>query len=211
MSHMKYCRKRTAFFLLVAIFLLFPLSAEAEEEKNFFIRLWENIRSRVTREKAVKAERKAPKRKIPKEEEKKRKVKREIPPKEEMIDTMRRRLRVFPGIVDMIPALSRSKEVVGERIEYYYISSDGITLRLEEVDKETLYKLYVRVNQEATRMHTERLLRQIRQQEQLRRLQNLQRMQTQPARPPSPPQTPKVYTPPKGSPQPPPSVPPERR
>jgi hypothetical protein len=209
---MKYYQKRTAFFLLVAIFLLYPLSAEAEEEKNFFIRLWENIKSRVTREEAVKAEKKAPKREIPKKEEKPRKIKREIPPKEEMIDTMRRRLRVFPGIVDMIPALSRSKEVVGERIEYYYISPDGITLRLEEVDKETLYKLYVRVNQEATRMHTERLLRQIRQQEQLRRLQDLQRMQTQPARPPSlPPQPPKVYTPPKGPPAPPPSVPSQRR
>jgi hypothetical protein len=208
---MKYWRKKTTFLLLAAAFLLYPLSAQAEEEKNFFIRFWERIKSRIIRKEAVKTEKEAPKKDLPEKEKKPQKVKREKPSKTEMIDTMKRRLRVFPNIVGMIPGLSRKEQDTGEGVVYYYQTSDGVAVELEKLDDKTLYRIYVRVNQEATRMHTERLLRQIRQQEQLQRLQDLQRMQTQPARTPSvPQQPPKVYTPPKGPPAPPPS-PPERR
>jgi hypothetical protein len=237
---MKNWHKRTVFLLLVC-FLLFSLSAyAAEERKSFFRSWWERVTARfrrqepkveekeqikplskpVTQEEEVVVEEEAiteeeapaaKKEETPKPRRRPRK-KGELPTKEEMVDTIKRRLQVFKEVVDLIPGLSR-RQVKGEdAVEYYYTPSSGVTLRLEQLDRDTLYKLYVKVNQEATRMHTERLLKQIRQQEQLMRLQNLQRMQQGPPKPPAePPKPPQVYTPPKGPPALPPKPPAERR
>ena len=93
---------------------------------------------------------------------------------------------------------------------YYYAPPDGIAMKLEELDEKTLYNLYVKVNQAATRLHTERILGQLRQQEQLRRLQNLQRPPQVPRQPVQPPKLPQDYIPPQ-PPRQPPAPPPERR
>ncbi|MGB2600351.1 MAG: hypothetical protein WBC99_07915, partial [Candidatus Omnitrophota bacterium] len=149
------------------------------------------------------------KEKVPERIEKPKRERKMIP-KEVMIDTMKRRLRVFPSIADMIPSLSRAGTTDTEGVEYFYVLPDGTTISLEEVDQNILYNLYVRVNQEATRMHTERILRQIRQQEQLMRLQEQQRMQMQQQlqqqrtqQQQQIQQPPRVYTPPKQPPTPP--------
>jgi hypothetical protein len=206
-------RKESFFLLIMVIFLSFSLTANAEERKGLFIRLWDRIKARIGIQKEVKPieekeelkkEEKAPAEPAPEKKKPPRK-KGELPQKEEMVDTIKRRLHVFSEIVNIIPGLSASEKTEAGVIEYYYRTPDGVTMELEELDKDTLYRLYVKVNQEATRIHTERLLRQIRQQEQLQRLQNLQRMQQGPPRPPAePPKAPKVYTPPK-----PPSLPPK--
>jgi hypothetical protein len=214
---MRCRRKEFLFLLFTVLFLLQTATAGAEEQKNFFIRFWENIKSRVRKQETTQPEKKKitekpdERQKASQKEEKPGEKERKRPSKDEMINTMKVRLNVFPGVIDMIPGLSRKDRQEGEGAEYYYTSSDGVTMQLGEIDEETLYKLYVRVNQEATRMHTERLLSQIRQQEQLRRLQDLQRIQTQPPRPPAvPQQPPKVYTPPRTPPAPP-ALPSERR
>ncbi|MFQ5952851.1 MAG: hypothetical protein ACE5JK_05555, partial [Candidatus Omnitrophota bacterium] len=210
------------------------IPANDEKQKGFLIRLWERVSARFQKE-APPVEVKPPVKVeplVPVKVEPPVKVEEEIevpekpaPPKkpalpkkkriitiskEKMIEIIERRLKVYPQIIDIIPALSRAETAKGEA-GYYYVSSEGARIKLEDLDKKKLYNLFVRINHEATRIHTERLLRQIRQQEQLMRsIQSIPRPPQQPVSPPSPPpEPPRVYTPPK-TPQPQPSVP-ERR
>jgi hypothetical protein len=109
---------------------------------------------------------------------------REIPySNEEMIAVIKKRLTTFQQILYMIPGLSMQKPPEGEA-EYFYESPEkpgAKPLRLSELDKDTVYKIFVRVNNEATRLQTERLMQQLQQQENLMRTiqqqQNLQRQQ----------------------------------
>ena len=156
---MKNWRKKIVFLLVAAIFLSFSLTAIAEEQKGFLIRIWEDIRSRLERARRIapvekkkvkpptvekkekielpvveekiefpideevveppikkkveppveekKVEPPVEKEKVPERVEKPKRERKMIP-KEIMIDTMKRRLRVFPSIADMIPSLSRA-------------------------------------------------------------------------------------------------------
>ncbi|MGB2629850.1 MAG: hypothetical protein WBD24_04655 [Candidatus Omnitrophota bacterium] len=126
-------------------------------------------------------------------------------PKAKMLENIERRLKVYPQIIDIIPSLSRGEDTEEGEPRYYHASSEGVLVDLKDLDKDTLYKLFVRVNHEATRIHTERLVRQIQQQEQLMRsIRSIPRPPQQPVQPPSPPpEPPKVYTPPKPPPLPP--------
>jgi hypothetical protein len=141
----------------------------------------------------------------------------EIPiTKEEMIEVIKRRLRIYSQIQYLIPNFYSEVGEDGERV-YYYSTPGNPAKRLEELDRKTIQGLFVRVNNEATRLRTEQLMRQIQQQEQIMRTiqqqQQLQRQQ-QPVTPPSPPpEPPRIYTPPQPPPQPPapPPPPPERR
>jgi hypothetical protein len=140
------------------------------------------------------------------EEEQERPPRKEIPlTKEEMISSIKRRLKVFSEIEFIIPTLSSKVDEEGNK-EYFLRTQDGITRKLEELDKETLTDLFARVNNEATRINTERLLRQIQQQEQIRR--SIPQQPPAPVQPPAqppqpPPAPPQVYTPPQPPPQPP--------
>ncbi len=137
--------------------------------------------------------------------------------KEEMIEVIKRRVQVYSQIPYLIPNFYSEVGADGERV-YYYSLPGQVAMRLEELDKKTIQGLFVRVNNEATRLRTEQLMRQIQQQEQIMRTiqqqQQLQRQQ-QPVTPPGPPpEPPKIYVPPQPPPQPPaPPVPPpsERR
>jgi hypothetical protein len=117
--------------------------------------------------------------------------------KKQMAETVERRLKVYSQILFMIPELQMKKSESGEE-EYYYASGDGIALKLRDLDEKTLRELFNRVNNEATRMNTERLHLQLLQQQQLMR--TLQQMPQPPQQPPQPPQ---VFTPPPQPPQPP--------
>jgi len=143
-----------------------------------------------------------------KKETERKKEERPAPPsRERMLEVIKRRLEVYPIIIDIVPGLSMRESADGEAT-YYFADKDGVSIKLDLLDDKTLYRLYVKVNNEATRIHTERILRQIQQHEQLmRRIPTVPQQPPQP--PPQPPRTPTQYQPPK-VPQPPPSVP-ERR
>ncbi|MBD3425689.1 MAG: hypothetical protein GF409_00500 [Candidatus Omnitrophica bacterium] len=125
--------------------------------------------------------------------------------KEQMITSIKRRLKVFSEIEFIIPALSSRTDEEGRK-EFFLMTPDGVPTRLEDLDKETLSELFARVNNEATRINTERLMRQIQQQEQIRRSipqQPPAAVQPPPQPPTPPPAPPKVYTPPQQPPSPP--------
>ena len=232
---MKRGKRALLVLILLGITLALSMPAHAEKQKGFFIKLWERVSARFKKKEApTPAKEVIPERKVelpkeavpvapvepvkePEEEAPKRKAppkRKVVIPKERMLEVINRRLKVFPQIIDIIPYLSRGEVTEEGEVEYRYILSDGTQVKLEDLDKDTLYNLYVRVNNEATRLHTERILRQIQQQEQLMRsMKGAPRPPRQPVSPPQPPpEPPKVYTPPR-TPAQPPSVPtrPERR
>lgn len=143
---------------------------------------------------------------------------REIPfTKEEMVDVIKKRLGTFSEIIYMIPKLTVEETPEGEK-EYYYVPPEtNMPVRLCDLDKEVLHRLFVKVNNEATILNTQRITRQIQQQQELTRsmqqqqqmIQNLQRASQPPVPPPQPP---RAYTPPQPQQAPPqPPSPPRRQ
>ncbi|GEM_PF-5000540 len=98
--------------------------------------------------------------------------------KAEMVDAIKRRLEAYSKIVDIIPGLSMEKDADGEA-EYYYSKEGGAPVKLIELDKDTLYKLFVRISNEATRFRTERTIKQIEQQNALMRILHQQEQHRQ--------------------------------
>lgn len=98
--------------------------------------------------------------------------------------------------LDYIPELKASFNK-DETVNVLSYKRDGIFVSIEELDKETLVKIYVRVNRERTRLNAERIQRQL---ESVRAAQNISRIQTPPtapSTPPSPPPAPpRVQSPP---------------
>ncbi|MDP8299047.1 MAG: hypothetical protein P9L88_04010 [Candidatus Tantalella remota] len=121
----------------------------------------------------------------------------EIPlDKDEMLERIEKRLKVYSEIIYIIPGLSFSETDSGGR-EYFYTGDSGKTLPLDALNKKTLYNLFSRINNEATRINTERLVRQLQQLEQIRRSsQNI------PQPPPQPMSPPQVFIPPQPPPRP---------
>ena len=113
---------------------------------------------------------------------------------DEMVKIIERRLKSYPQIVNFIPGLEIRQSQAGEK-EIYYTDKGGIALKPGQLEKESLLRLFGRVNNEAAKINTERIIRQIQQQEELRR----QIQQGIPRQPP--PQPPQVYTPPPQPPQ----------
>jgi len=115
------------------------------------------------------------------EEEITEREEKEIPyTKEEMIDIIKRRVEAFPQIAFLIPGFRASGDEGGEVVLLYKkvdeIGSSEVSLK--DLDKETLHRLFVRVNNEATRLNTERIVRQLQQQDNLQRIQ-MQQQQLQ--------------------------------
>ena len=113
---------------------------------------------------------------------------------DEMIKVIERRLKSYPQIANFIPGLEIRQGQDGKE-EIYYTDKGVIALKLGQLEKESLSHLFGRVNNEAVKINTERIIKQIRQQEELRR----QAQQGIPRQPPQPP--PRVYTPPPPTPQ----------
>ena len=130
----------------------------------------------------------------------------EIPvSKEKMLEIIKKRLDIYSELIFMVPDLAFRETTDGGK-QYYFAPADQIAQKIEDLDKETLHKLFVRINNEATRINTQRLMRQLQQQEMMTR-QIMRTIQSPPKPPPQPPQPPRVYTPPQ--PQQPPKPPPQ--
>ncbi len=193
---------KKSLILALSLFLISSIAHAEETQKGFLIRLWERARAAFTREKEPKkpAEVIKPKnekdilpskKEVPTEEKKAPKSERT---KEEKIEIIKRRLKVFSEIVDYIPGLSVKKEEDGS-LSCYFTTAEGETKSLSDLDDETVSKLYIRINQEATKLHTERILKQIQmQQQQERLLRSIQQVPQVPVMPPKapvqPPQAP---------------------
>lgn len=121
---------------------------------------------------------------------------------EDMLKVINKRLEIYSEIVFMIPDLVVRENEDGNK-RYYFAPEGQIAQKIEDLDKETLHKLFVRINNEATRINTQRLMRQLQQQEMVMR--QMQGAIQQPPQPP--PQPPRVYSPPVQ--QPPPQPPPQ--
>ncbi len=189
--------------------MLFVVSIAIAEEpkKGFILRMWDKAKAAFTRTQEAETlqvkKKEEPAREIIEEEEfieeekpetdrekEKKTVQRKERTKEEKIEIIERRLEVFPVIMDFIPGLGMRQEEDGEA-RYYYAAPNDIAKELRELDEETISKLYVRVNQEATKIHTERILKQIQQQQQQERLlRNIQNIPRQPVQSPAPPKVP---------------------
>jgi len=108
-------------------------------------------------------------------------VTREIPhSKEEMIEVIKRRLKTFPQIRYMIPGLTARSNAEGEE-EFFFAGEEAedVPKPLIDLDKETLHDVFVRINNEATRLNTERLMIQLQQQDNLSRMMRQQQQQQQ--------------------------------
>ncbi len=132
----------------------------------------------------------------------------EIPiSKEKMLEIIKRRLDIYSEILFMIPGLT-FRETEGGAKQFYYAPEGQIAQKIEDVDKESLHKVFVRTNNEATRINTQRLMRQLQQQQMvMRQMQSaIQQPPQPPPQPPriyTPPQPQRIYTPPQPPPQPP--------
>lgn len=106
--------------------------------------------------------------------------------KDEMVEIITVRLDVYPEILALFPNLSAGGMVDGE-IEYFYRTETGKKVSLIDLDKETLFDLFVRIGSAAARMNAEHIAKLIRQQEMIRSLQSLQDIPRIPASVPVPP------------------------
>ncbi|MFH1553029.1 MAG: hypothetical protein ABID83_05275 [Candidatus Omnitrophota bacterium] len=225
---MKYVHGKLFVLLFLVVILSLSVSAHSEEKrkKGVMIKLWERITSRwgeqkkpIEEEKKAEAKKREP---LPQEEKIKPVVKetapvekkvevpeeteptqpvREIPfSKQEMIDVIEKRLEIYSEIIYMISGLSFEETEDGGK-GYFYETSEGDIVKLSDLDKETLHGLFVRVNNEATRISSERLMQQLQQQEQI--IRSIQHAPQQPPRTYTPPQPPRIYTPPQQPAQPP--------
>ena len=191
----KRIRLLILFFLMTALLVSGSVYAQTESQKGFFIRLWERIRARVTRQDATSVK-EEPEARVPEEEEIPG-LKKEIPEKPpvaqppiekpeeepqktpgEMLESINKRLEAFPEIAEIVPELSVKEDIDGSR-EYFYGAPGESAVRLSDLDEEALYKAYVRINQEATRLNTERIMKQLQQIEQLRKQQRQLQQQQQ--------------------------------
>ena len=107
--------------------------------------------------------------------------------REEMIGIIKRRIKSYDEILYFVPGLTKKVSANGQE-ELYYAPEGQVATKLIQLDDDTLHDLFVRVNSEATRLNTERIMKQVRQLEQLRRI-------NMPVTPPQPPRTPQVTVP----------------
>lgn len=107
--------------------------------------------------------------------------------KEELLVHIKERLRVTEEIADFIPGLKKEKDPAGA----LYYTYNGI--RIDDLDRDTLDKLFGRIQTESVRINTERINKQL---ESIRQAQQAQQAAQQAARIPAvvqvPPQPPKI-------------------
>ena len=128
---------------------------------------------------------------------------RDVPfTKQKMLEVIDQRVKTFSQIEYLIPDFYSQQGPEGVK-EFFYRTDMG-DMPIEELDKGTLHRLFVRINNEATRLNSQRVMRQIQQQDNLIRMLQQQTRQVH-QQPPQPPQSPPViHQPPQQPPQPPP-------
>jgi hypothetical protein len=109
--------------------------------------------------------------------------------KSEMVTGIKESLEDNEEMLNFVPGLKMEKSDKGE--PSYKL--EGI--RLEDLDKDRLKSVYIKVRQQATRIRTERLNRQMETVRRSQQLTNISRQAT-PRVPPVPTPIPKTYTPP---------------
>lgn len=128
---------------------------------------------------------------------------RDIPfTREKMLEVISQRVKTFSQIEYLIPDFYAQEGPEGAK-EYFYRTDMG-DMPIVDLDKETLHRLFVRINNEATRLNSQRVMRQIQQQDNLIRTLQQQTRQVH-QQPPQPVQSPPtIHQPPQQPPQPPP-------
>lgn len=124
--------------------------------------------------------------------------------KEELAKDITEELMSEEEIFDYIPQLKTEKDPQGKKI--FTFESNGQRIKIEDLDKETLGKLYGTINQVSTKINVDRINQQL---ETIRQAQNLQRVTRPPQAISPPPQPPRLQTVPPSVPQAAPSRPPE--
>jgi len=110
---------------------------------------------------------------------------------EELCERINASLGAFPQAADFIPELKVTTDKDGNVAEIEYNIS-GVFTNIKTLDKETLMKVYNRINTERARMQAERIQKQL---EAIRASRNVHRppkIYAPPAVPKSPPEPPKV-------------------
>ena len=105
---------------------------------------------------------------------------------DEIRDRIKSMVESSPEALDYIPELKASFNE-DETVNAMSYKKDGISVNMEELDKETLIKVYSRVNRERTRLNAERIQRQL---ESIRAAQNINRIYAPPPVPTPPPSAP---------------------
>ena len=144
----------------------------------------------------------APKAEAPKAEGLKAPVEKKEMTRDEMLADLKESLSEDDEIFDVVPELKAVKEKDGK----VYYTFKG--MKLEELSKEDLDKLLVRVHQTVVRMRTDRIQRQL---ETVRRTQNLQGLSATPQAPPKVQQPPRAPSQPASPPRLPAAPPPPSR
>jgi len=186
--------RRISILTFALVFGMASVSLAAESQS------WlDRIKARFQKKEVAAAKKSVPAQKIKKSEPPQKQLKDMS--KEEIISGMVRTLDREDSILSMIPGL---KEETGEGGKgYYTYHGTG----LDDLDKETLENIYVRVHQEGLRIRTGKLERQL---ETVRKVEAVQRVSRPPVPPAvnAPPQTPRPAQPPSRPPAPP--APPRR-
>ncbi|MBP7055925.1 MAG: hypothetical protein KBB52_03645 [Candidatus Omnitrophica bacterium] len=124
--------------------------------------------------------------------------------KEELLKDITEELMGEAEIFDYIPQLKPEKDAAGNKVITY--EAKGRRVKLEELDRDTLAKLYTMVNQVSTKINVDRINQQL---ETIRQTQNIQRITQPPTVVTAPPRPPQVQTLPSPPPQAPPTTPPQ--
>ena len=129
--------------------------------------------------------------------------------KEEMIEVIKRRLEIYGQIAYIIPNFFIEQDE-NQNNKYLYKIEEEV-FELEQLDRYTLYSIYVKVNNEASIIQTQRVMMQIQQQSQLvRTQQQIQQQQSYQRLMNAQPTVPRVYNVPQPVKQPPiPPMPPK--
>lgn len=198
--------RETRIILISAIMVLSLASILfAEEQEGLFPRIWKRV---TQRGKAVEKPQLAEEAKKPEEEKKPETATEEkeeaAPPsdkkpqlkmtKSEILEIITQNLEAEVEILSSIPELKRQKSE-GEK-EFYTYKVDDKDIKLEDLDEEILRKVFNRVSNEAVRIRTERLNRQLQINAQIQSQMAMQAQQRMAAPPPAPPQVLRVPAPP---------------
>ena len=199
----------SVFLIFVLVNLLFTGLSFAEEKVGVVKKSWRSflgVFKKDKKEEPALKEEKIVKPELPKEvkeaqEKMKARPSFEDMTNDEIIDRIKYSLEAMPEIMNFIPDLSITKKEDGE-VESIQYKQDGVSKDLKDLDKDTLRKLYGRVNSERVRIQTERIQRQL---DAIRASQNIPKPPTTytpptppriPTLPPSPPKVPNIPKPP---------------
>jgi len=91
--------------------------------------------------------------------------------KEEILKRITQLFEINPNLIKVVPGIESVKDEKGS-IVYNYVTKDGKKTRLEDIDKDTLDLIYMKIQNEYNRISTEQTMKQMKE---IRRIQELNR------------------------------------